>query len=155
MGNQRYDFNGRKINKVLTVTLAAGTPDAIDLIRHLDAPNSLSNEAINQTLLGLEALIGEQLLTLERITSGTKASFKNLQVIIGKFNNIASDEEKAAAASEGSEPVAMSSLELLRIENQLVSELGRVCDRLVDYQRDLIDRIDTVLTLVEESVFQD
>jgi hypothetical protein len=46
-------------------------------------------------------------------------------------------------------------MELLRVENQLVSELGRVCDRLVDYQRDMIDRIDSLLTLVEESVFQD
>ncbi|MNO03763.1 hypothetical protein D3C81_2245600 [compost metagenome] len=69
---------------------------------------------------------------------------------------MAEEAEIAQLKAGGAEaPVAINSMELLRVENQLVSELGRVCDRLVDYQRDMIDRIDSVLTLVEESVFQD
>lgn len=155
MGNQLYAFNERRYNKVLTATLQSGSPDAISMISHLNAPNSLTNEQIAAYLNGLEFLIAEQLSSLERITDNSKTSFKNLQTLIGKFNGMATDAEKAADAAAGREPLALNSMELLRVENQLVSELGRVCDRLVDYQRDLIDRIDTVLTLVEESVFQD
>ncbi|MNG06764.1 hypothetical protein D3C87_1661510 [compost metagenome] len=131
-------------------------PSALDLIRHLDAPNSLSNEQIAAMLSSLEGLIAEQLIALEKITSQSKASFKSLQDVIKKFNGMAEEAEIAQLKAGGAEaPVAINSMELLRVENQLVSELGRVCDRLVDYQRDMIDRIDSVLTLVEESVFQD
>jgi len=156
MGNQVYGFNDRPVNKVLTVTLQSGMPNAIDLIRHLDAPNSLSNEQISALLGSLEGLIAEQLIALEKITSQSKASFKSLQDVIKKFNGMAEEAEIAQLKAGGAEaPVAINSMELLRVENQLVSELGRVCDRLVDYQRDMIDRIDSLLTLVEESVFQD
>lgn len=156
LGNQVYAFNDRPINKVLKVTLQSGMPNAIDLIRHLDAPNSLSNEAIVPMLTALEGLIAEQLMALEKMSSQSKASFKSLQDVIKKFNGMAEEAEIAQLKANGVEaPVSLNSMELLRVENQLVSELGRVCDRLVDYQRDMIDRIDSLLTLVEESVFQD
>lgn len=156
LGNQVYAFNDRPINKVLKVTLQSGMPNAIDLIRHLDAPNSLSNDQIAGMLTALEGLIAEQLMALEKMSSQSKASFKSLQDVIKKFNGMAEEAEIAQLKANGVEaPVSLNSMELLRVENQLVSELGRVCDRLVDYQRDMIDRIDSLLTLVEESVFQD
>lgn len=151
IGNQRYDFQENRYNKILTAILTSTDPDAKELVRHLDAPLSLSNEQIAEVLKCVEDTISEQLKTLERITTSTKNSFSAVKSVVEKLNAVPADEDEDGVELHDT----IDRVELLRIENQMVSELGRVVDRLVDYQRDLIDRIDSVLTLVEESVFQD
>jgi hypothetical protein len=148
LGNQRYEFKEHRYNKVLTALLTTTDPDAKELIRHLDAPTSLSNEDLGKLLLVVETIVSESLKTLERISSSTKGSFKALESVVSKLNNTTESDDEVDLDD------GVNKFELMRIESQLVSELGRVVDRLVDYQRDLVTRLDAVLCYAEESVFQ-
>lgn len=152
LGNVVYDFQEHRYNKILTAKLASTATDASVLVKHLDQITSLTNEEILMVLDALDEVVVRQLKTLELITSSTKTSFAAVKSVIEKLNHTTdNDDDDDKAYLDPSIDV----VELLRIENYMVSELGRVCDRLVDYQRDLIDRVDSILTLVEESVLQD
>lgn len=149
MGNQVYAIQENRYNVILQAVLAGTATDAATLVKHLDAPMSLTNEEVGVLLTGVEGLITEQLKALERITSATSSTFQSVRGVISSLNKAADKDEDSDV------PVNANHLDLLRIENDMVAELGRVCERLNSYQSDLIDRLDSVLTLIEESVFQD
>lgn len=149
LGNQRYEFKENRYNKVLTVLPTSTNPDAKELVKHLDNPISLSNEELGAILLGVETIVGESLKTLERISTSTKSSFSALESVVSKLNN------QTDSLDEVDLDDSVNKFELMRIETQLITELGRVVDRLVDYQRDLVSRLDAVIQYAEESVFQD
>jgi hypothetical protein len=151
LGNQVYAIQENRYNVILQAVLSSTATEAGMLIKHLDAPVSLTNDEVGKILAGLEGIITDQVKTLERITDSTTSTFKSVRSVIQQLNKSAEDDKDDGVDL----PDNVNYLDLLRIENDMVAELGRVCDRLNRYQSDLVDRIDSVLTYVEESVFQD
>lgn len=154
LGNCIYMANQGRGSKVLTYGLKAGDPNAVVLVKHLDTPKSLSNDQISALLEGLVPVMTNQAKKLEVITDQATSSFNAVRAVLEKLNTRSSDNVDDMMVDNELED-SIDTAELLRLENHLVAELGKICSRLTDYQADAIKRINALLTYAEESVFQD
>jgi len=149
LGNVKYAVSKIDSSKIIGVTLQDQTPLAEQLVKHLDPIQSLTNEEVMEWVKGLEDLINAQMTRLEKITDRTSRSFDNVRSTLEKLNYTGGDKDEPLLADD------VDVIELLRLENQMVSEVGAICERLASYQQDLVNRLDSALVVVEESLFQD
>lgn len=148
LGNTKYVFQGTDATP-LYVGLEKQMPSADGLVKHLPAPKSLSPEDVTAWVTGLESLIGAQMSALERLTANCTKSFQNVKSALEKVNYSNYDDKDEPQLYD------VDTIALLRLETQVVNEIGTICNRLANYQANLVDRLDAALVVVEESLFQD
>jgi hypothetical protein len=153
LGNVKYARNEERMGRLMAFHLQQDGTLATDVVKYTDQIKSLSTETILQYCQELDRVIGEQIRLLEKVSDAVKVSYASVGVTIKKLTNMSTDDVEVEYDYELDSDI--NTADLLRLESQLVSEIGRICDRLSRLQADLLARLDAVLTLVEESVFQD
>lgn len=153
LGNVKYVRDEDRLGRLLAFHLAEDdNVRGNDIQRYGNPIQSLDTETILRYCGELDALIDGQIKLLQRVTDATKTSYASVGIAIRKLTDLDAGNEEDADFELDSE---INTADLLRLESQLVSEIGRICDRLGRLQADMLARINAVLTLVEESVFQD
>lgn len=152
LGNAKYARDPERMGRLLAFNLVADGTEAEDVVKYTDSIKSLTTDVILQYCMELDRLITEQLKALEKVTESAKVSYASVGITIKKLTNLSDDVEVDSEYELDSD---INTADLLRLESQLVSEIGRICDRLGRLQSNMLARINAVLTLVEESIFQD
>lgn len=152
LGNARYEIKeSRGKSRILSCELVEGQPPASAIIKHLDAPLSLSPEDVGHLLIQVSQVVTHQTTQLQMLIKSTEKSFNQILGVIEDLTEPKHDEHmNEVPHSHGADQHR-----LIRLENGLVDELGNIAKAMTRHQTDLIARIDAVLTLAEESVFQD
>jgi hypothetical protein len=152
LGNAKYEIREeRGRSRILNCILVESTPSAAEMVKHLDAPVSLPPADVVHLLSQIADVVTHQTTQLQHIIKSTDNSFKQLRGVIGSMTSQKFDE-KGEEMVHGHDA---NIHRLIRLENTLVDELSDIAKAMTRHQTDLIVRIDAVLTLVEESVFQD
>jgi len=152
LGNAKYEIREeRGRSRILNCVLVNSVPSASDMVKHLDAPVSLPPADVVHLLSQISDVVTHQTTQLQHIIKSTESSFKQLRGVIDSMTEQKFDE-KGEAMVHGHDA---NIHRLIRLENTLVDELSDIAKAMTRHQSDLIVRIDAVLTLAEESVFQD
>lgn len=152
LGNAKYVMKEeRNKSRILNCVLEYTTPSAADMVKHLDAPVSLSPADVAHLLSQIAEVVTHQTTQLQHIIKSTDSSFKQLRGVIDSMTAKKFDESGEEVGHDHDANVHR----LIRLENTLVDELSNIAKAMTRHQTDLIVRIDAVLTLAEESVFQD
>lgn len=152
LGNVKYEFKeNRNKSRLLNCELVEGQPPASAIIKHLDTPVSLTPLEVGHLLTQISQVVTHQTTQLQQIIKSTQKSFKQIRGVISDLTEDKFDENQ----NEVPHTHGADQHRLIRLENSLVDELGNIAKAMSRHQTDLIERIDAVLTLAEESVFQD
>lgn len=152
LGNVKYEIREeRGRSRILNCVLVESTPSASEMVKHLDAPVSLSPADVVHLLSQIADVVTHQTTQLQHIIKSTDSSFKQLRGVIDSMTSQKFDENGEEMVHGHDANIHR----LIRLENTLVDELSDIAKAMTRHQTDLIVRIDAVLTLVEESVFQD
>ena len=152
LGNERYEFKEtRNKSRILNCELVVGHPPAVELIKHLDPIKSLTHEEVGHVLSAVSQVVTHQTTQLQKIIKSTDAAFSQIRNVIHNLT----EEKFTEDGYAGSDTHAADLHRLIRLENTLVDELGAIAQSMARHQNDLVQRIDAVLSLAEESVFQD
>lgn len=152
LGNVKYEFKEtRNKSRILNCELVSNQPPASAIVKHLDAPVSLTSSEVMHLLGSLSEVVSHQTTSLQQIIKSTDSAFKQIRGVISNLTATNHDEtgEEVPRSHDADQH------RLIRLENGLVNELGNIAKAMTRHQGDLIERIDALLTLAEESVFQD
>jgi len=148
-GNQRLEKLERRMSQVLCYALVNKDPQASELAKHVDAPVSLSNEQIRALLDQLDPAVAEYLRQVEKLADLAERSQSNCKAMLGRLM------KEPEGGDDTDLDVEFNDTELLRIENELVGELARISSRQMQFAGAVIAAYNAVLTVAEESIFQD
>jgi len=95
--------------------------------------------------------VSHQTTQLQMLIKSTEKSFNQILGVVSDLTEDKYDDQM----NEVPHTHGADHHRLIRLENGLVDELGNIAKAMTRHQTDLIARIDAVLTLAEESVFQD
>lgn len=152
LGNVKYEFKeNRNKSRILNCELVEGQPPASAIIKHLDTPVSLTPVEVGHLLTQISQVVTHQTTQLQQIIKSTRKSFEQIRGVINDLTGDKYDDQM----NEVPHTHGADQHRLIRLENSLVDELGNIAKAMTRHQTDLIERIDAVLTLAEESVFQD
>ena len=137
------------MSQVLCYALVNKDPQASELAKHVDAPVSLSNEQIRALLDQLDPAVAEYLRQVEKLADLAERSQSNCKAMLGRLM------KEPEGGDDTDLDVEFNDTELLRIENELVGELARISSRQMQFAGAVIAAYNAVLTVAEESIFQD
>lgn len=149
LGNQKLEQLERRLNPVLRFGLTGAAPSAVELAKHVDPIVSLSNEQIRDVIDKLTPAVTEYLRQVEKLAELAERSQTNCKAMLGRLL------KQPEGGDDTELDVEFNDTSLLRIENELVGELARISSRQMQYAGAVIAAYNAVLTVVEESIFQD
>lgn len=150
-GNYRLKLVDRKTSPALKYELEiADGYDPKQIVKHLDNPVSLSNEAILDLLDKVQVMSTNHIKHLNMVEDHCVKAMDNYKITINKLRRSVNDVDDEDFLESSFDDSA-----LLRIENYLLAELGRAVLRIQQYNLVAANATSAVVALAEESIFQD
>lgn len=151
MGNVRYGRIENQGGRLTAFHLSRVGADPDDVVRYGNPILSLSTESVLAYATDIERLVRDQITLIEKMEATSRSAYATVASSISKLTRVPDDVDEDDNYFDS----GLNTADLLRVESQLVAEIGRICDRFSLLQTDAVLRINAALTLVEESVFQD